>query len=244
MTLKILAVIPTLNDDPTETIRSLMNQTIKVTKILVVVGSSELLKKMRSTDNSTEYIYVKPNCREPLGKRVAAALNQALATIYLNDYDYLLRVDADTLLPRYFLEENLKANADCVGKAGYAMLLKTESFIKIFNGRFLEVAAEDSYLLLKLLSVGRVVKPWRLPPILKGKKKHDWRYYFVKGVEMYKLGYEPFHVLETLSHDMRNAFTVLGYFITLLKGARRYEFADWVFATQLHRLLLRKKIVQ
>ncbi|MEM5854602.1 MAG: hypothetical protein QW228_09620 [Candidatus Aenigmatarchaeota archaeon] len=46
---RILAVIPTLNDDPTDTIKSLMSQTIKVSKILVAVGSEELYRKLVST---------------------------------------------------------------------------------------------------------------------------------------------------------------------------------------------------
>jgi glycosyltransferase involved in cell wall biosynthesis len=238
---KILAIIPTLEDDPTDTVRSILNQTVKVSKIVVVVGSWELYKKMRAADRVTEYVYVRPNFRDPLGKRVATALNQALSTINLKEYEWLLRVDADTLLPRRFLEENLEVNADCVGRAGYAMLLRRESFDKIFNGRFVEVGAEDSYILYKLLSVGHVVKAWKLQPVVKGRKRHEWGYYSVRGVEMYKLGYEPLHVLETMLHDIRNVFTVLGYIIALVKRYKRYEFANWVFKTQLYRLFLRKK---
>jgi glycosyltransferase involved in cell wall biosynthesis len=237
---KILAIIPTLEDDPTDTIRSILNQTVKVSKIVVVVGSWELYKKMRAADRVTEYVYVRPNFRDPLGKRVATALNQALSTINLKEYEWLLRVDADTLLPCRFLEENLDANADCVGRAGYAMLLKTESFEKFFNGRFVEVAAEDSYVILKLLSVGRVVKRWKSQPLIKKRKHHEWRYYYVKGIEMYKLGYEPLHVIETMFHDIKNVFTLLGYFIALVKKCGRYEFANWVFRTQLRRI--RKKL--
>jgi exo-beta-1,3-glucanase (GH17 family) len=65
---KILAIIPTLEDDPTDTIRSILYQTVQVSKIVVVVGSWELYKKMHTADRVTEYVYVRPNFRDPLGE--------------------------------------------------------------------------------------------------------------------------------------------------------------------------------
>ncbi|MEM3678180.1 MAG: glycosyltransferase family A protein [Candidatus Bathyarchaeia archaeon] len=243
MSIRVLAVIPTLADDPTETIKGVVEQTVKVSRILVAVGSKSLYRRLASTNplDMVEYIYAEPDFRDPLGKRVAAGLNAALSNTRLEDYDYLLRVDADTVLPRRFIEENLKAGADCVGEGGYAMLIKMEPFIKFFNGRFPEVGAEDSYVILKLLSRGCSVKPWALPPRLKRKSgaHHPWRYRFVRGVEMYKLGYEPIHAFEPLLHDFRNLLIALGYFTGLLKKAGRYEFAGWVFRKQLRRLILR-----
>jgi glycosyltransferase involved in cell wall biosynthesis len=244
MSPKILAVIPTLDDDPTDTIKSLLRQTVKVSKIIVAVGSLKLYRRLISSygDNVAEFIYVKPNFQDPLGKRVAAALNCALSKVRLSEYDYLLRVDADTILPSRFIEENLKVKADYVGKAGYAMLLKMDCFIKVFNGRFVEVAAEDSYIGLKLLSLGYAVKPWALPPFLKRKSgsHHSWRYYLTRGIEMYKLGYEPIHVIEVLRRDLRNVFTVVGYMLTIFSRRRRYDIAGWVFKAQLRRLIYGK----
>jgi hypothetical protein len=244
MPLRILAVIPTLADDPTDTIKSVMKQTVRVSKILVAVGSRELYQKLLSKDTSVaEYVYVKPNFQDPLGKRIATALNYALSKVHLKNYNYLLRVDADTILPSRFIEENLKADADYVGKAGYAMLLKMNSFIKFFNGRFAEVGAEDSYIGLKLLSQGCSVKSWMLPPKLKrtSGSHHSWRYYFVRGMEMYKLGYEPLHVVEVLLRDVRNLFAILGYLTAVLKRMEHYDTARWVFRAQLKRLIYGKR---
>ncbi len=241
---KILAVIPTLADDPSDTIKSLMEQTVKVSKILVAVGSWRLYQKLISNGiGIAEYFYVKPNFKDPIGKRVAVALNYLLSKVCLEEYDYLLRVDADTILPNRFIEENLKADADYVGKAGYAMLLKMDCFIKFFNGRFVEVGAEDSYIGLKLLSQGCSVKPWILPPKLKRKSgsHHSWMYYFVRGTEMYKLGYEPIHVIEVLRRDFRNLFTIIGYVTAMLKRIKRYDIASWVFKAQLKRLFYGKQ---
>jgi hypothetical protein len=239
MSPKILAVIPTLADDPTDTIKSLLRQTVKVSKILVAVGSRKLYQRLTLTDSGVaEYVYVKPNFQDPLGKRVAAALNHVLSKVRLENYDYLLKVDADAILPSRFIEENLKANAAYVGKAGYAMLLKMHCFLKFFNGHFIEVGAEDSYIGLKLLSRGCSVKPWILPPKLKRSRTyHSWKYCFVRGMEMYKLGYEPLHVVEVLRRDVRNLFTIIGYFIAMLKRIKRYDIAGWVFKAQLKRLV-------
>jgi len=240
MPVKILVVVPTLTDDPMGTIESVVGQTVKVSKILVAVGSKSLYRKLASANlNNVECVYVEPNFRDPVGKRVAAALNFALSEVRLGDYDYLLRVDADTTLPCRFIEENLKADADCVGKAGYAMLIKMDSFIRYFKGRFVEVGSEDSYIVLKLLSQGRDVMSWMLPPRLERMSgaHHSWRYYFVRGVEMYKLGYEPIHVVGALLHDIRNLFMVLGYFTCMLRRVERYEFAGWAFRSQVHKLI-------
>ena len=93
---------------------------------------------------------------------------------------------------------SLKVDTGCIRKAGYAMLIKMSCFIKYFDGRFRDVGAEDSYIGLKLLSQGYSVKSWRLPPKLKRKSgvRHSWRYYFARGMEMYKLGYEPLQLLK------------------------------------------------
>jgi len=243
MTPKILVLIPTLKDEPTETVLSVKHQTISVSEIIVVVGSYYLFNRLinSSITNLAKILYLKPNMREPVGLRAAKALNYALSKVKIEDYDYILRVDADTKLPPNFVEKNLEADAEVVGKAGYAMLIKTESFLKVFNGRFPEVPVEDSFLNLSLMSRSKKVEDWRIHPILlkQSRKKHSWRYYFHRGVEMYKLGYEPIHVVDRARIDgLMNAFTILGYFISIIKRKERYEFFGWVFKTQLKRLAL------
>ena len=101
---KILAVIPTLADDPSDTIKSLTKQTVKVSKILVAVGSWKLYQKLISNGiGIAEYFYVKPYFKDPVGKRIAVALNCLLSKVRLEEYEYLLRVDADTILPNLFI---------------------------------------------------------------------------------------------------------------------------------------------
>lgn len=169
--LRILALIPTLSDDPSDTIKSLLEQTIKPSKILVAVGSWILYCRLTSIAKfkGVEYVYVKPDFSEPTGVRVAKALNHLLSRESIREYNYLLRVDADVILPQFFLEANLKLDADYVGRAGYAMLLKVDTFIKFF-GKFPEIPAEDSYIGLKLIAYSANVKPYALPPILREKR--------------------------------------------------------------------------
>lgn len=184
------------------------------------------------------YIYIKPNFQEPAGVRIAKALNDLLSKESIKKYDYLLRVDADVILPLSFLETNLKLDADYVGRAGYAMLLRVSAFIKFFGGRFPEIPAEDSYVGLKLIACGAGVKPYAIPPILK--EKNDvawWRKLIVRGKEAYKLGYEPLHILWLVLHDIKKIFILIGYFIALFMRLRRYDIYGFVFRAQLKRLL-------
>ena len=237
----ILVLIPTLRDDPTETILSVKRQTVGVSEIIVVVGSYYLFNRLLNSSIAriAKILYLKPNMKEHLGLRVAKALNYALSKVKIEDYNHILRVDADTKLPPDFIEKNLESDAEVVGRAGYAMLIKTETFLKVFNGRFPEVPAEDSFLNLSLMSRNKKVEGWKVRPILlkQSRKKHSWRYYFHRGVEMYKLGYEPIHVIERFrTYGLTNAFTVLGYFISIIKRKEKYELFKWVFKTQLKRL--------
>ena len=242
---RILVLIPTLNENPTETILSITRQTMKVSKIILIVGSQPLFNKLLKTTITSfaNILYFRPCMEEPLGLRVTRALNYALSSVSIKEYDYILKVDADVLLPKNFIEENLKVNVDIVGGSGRAMLIKSQTFLKVFKGRFPEVASDDTFLNLCTMSKGGKVANWSVPPIsLKiSRKRHSWRYYFYLGIERYKLGYEPIHIIERFrAYKLMNCFLLFGYVTALLKRLGKYEFADWVFRTQLKRLFQKK----
>jgi len=240
--IKIVAVIPTLGDDPAVTIRSLIAQTVPIERILVAVGSknlyNSLMSRSRCLPSKVKFVYVKPSSAVCIGKRIAKALNVVLGLVDLGSFDYLLRVDADVVLPEFFVEENLKLNADVVGSAGYALLVKVKPFLRILRGRFKEVCAEDSYLSYSFLYNGYAVESWRVKPKLlrKSGKPHSWKYFYIRGIEMYKIGYEPLHVIASLRYELRNAFAVLGYISSLLSRSQKYPFARCVFKKQLEKV--------
>jgi hypothetical protein len=250
MLMRILAIVPTLRDDPTETVQSIIRQSVEISKILVVIGSKSLYNKLVVVKlERTEYIYVEPNFSQPLGKRVAVAINTALAKEVLEEYDYILKVDAETILPRDFVKENLKNLPDFIGSGGCAMLFKVSPFLKALGGKYPEVFADDTYLASKFLYEGYSVKRWLCSPQFKIREKghHSYKHGLQRGIEWYKLGYEPVHVLNFPREFVYNVhnrtfkidrfFPVIGYFLAALRRTKRYEFAPWIFIMQTRRLI-------
>ena len=250
MLMTILAIIPTLNDDPTKTVESILMQSVEVSKIIVGIGSKTLYAKLLSHGlERTEYVYVKPDFRQPLGIRVGAAINTVLSKENLKKYDYILKVDAEVTLPKNFVEENLREKPDFIASGGTAMVFKTYPFLEM-GGKYPETPElDDTYLSLQFLSKGYTVKRWVCPPEIKARKKghHNSRHHIRVGIEWYKLGYEPIHVLYALQPMaqgilkgklmMELFLRVSWYFLAVLKRIERYEFAPWVFMMQVRRLI-------
>jgi len=241
-------VIPTLDDDPTETIESIKAQSVDVSKILVGVGSRKLFEELISkASENVEFVYVKLDFRQSSGARIGHTINAALAGVKLQDYDYILRVDADVTLPRSFLATNLKVKADMVGRFGFAVILKTFSFIKLLKGSWPELFGEDTYVVHTYLSHGYCVMNYALSPILRRKSGvfYSWQDHFLRGVLMYKLGYEPFHAFG-LALDIKanrtNIFVIFGYISAVIKQMEQFEFANWIFRKQLRELVNMRKL--
>jgi hypothetical protein len=245
---KILAVIPTLNDDPSETIESLHAQDFEISKIIVSVGSKKLFQELISpTSKNVQFKYVQPDFKKSLGERIGRALNTALNEVRLQDYDYLLKLDADTILPPRFVTSNVSLKSDIVGIFGFAMMLKISAFVKVLNGKWPETLGEDTYITHYYQMKGLSCKNYNLPPNLKRKSgvHHDWTYQFIRGIALYKLGYEPIHAF-ALSLDLRvdrkNLFIICGYAVAFLKRTTRYVFADFIFGKQLKELTSTKML--
>ncbi len=240
--LKVIAVIPTLKDDPTETIQKLQKQTVSVPQVLVAVGSEQLFQSLTAQRlEGVTVVYVKPDFSKSLGARIGYAVNAALKRITLQDYDYLLKVDADTILPPNFIEANLKNDTDLTGIYGFAMLLRTSTFLKALKGKWPEALGEDTFIVHLYLRNGYSIKEYLLPPsVTREASFHPWRYHFTRGVATYKLGYEPFHAfafsLDFLK-DHNILFIAIGFLVALFRREQRYEFADWIFRAQLRELL-------
>ncbi|MEM3684067.1 MAG: glycosyltransferase family A protein [Conexivisphaerales archaeon] len=245
---RILAIVTTLNEMPSTTLQSIMTQTIEVSKTFIVVGTYKLYQALLDlSSDKVSVLFQRADMTKPLGIRLARAINYALQQVDLKEYDFVLKVDADIVLPNRFLEENCKLKAAYIGRAGSAMLIRVKPFLQVFGGRFAEVVAEDSYIGLMFLYKGFTIKNYACKPVLmpESRKHHSFRYYYALGKEYYKLGYEPIHVIASLRYGKMELFKAFGYFVALLNGTERYEFARFVAKLQTMRLLYgREKILR
>ncbi|MEM4474635.1 MAG: glycosyltransferase family A protein [Candidatus Bathyarchaeia archaeon] len=240
MPAKILSVITTLKDDPKIVITSLLNQTVKPQRIIVVCGTRAIYNKVSLLKGKLpvplEAIYVKPNMQEHVGVRVGKAINAALSTINLGEFNYILKLDADIILSRRCLEKSLGVSADLVG-LGPFMLVNMKPFIYLLGGKWPETPADDSYICLSFISRGLKYEPLPQDVVVlkKGGVGGGWRYYFLRGVDDYRSGICPlrmFRIVLKLIRARRTllpTFTFLGYLTALFKRKPFYSFAPIIF---------------
>lgn len=195
----------------------MLNQTLPVEMIVI------LPKKMQGST---------------IAEKLSKVLNDGLSHLKLESFDYILRVDSDTVLPASFLKENLKQQSDLSGDAGYAMIIKTSTFIQVMQGRF-HPESDDSYTCYKFMQENRKVQKNRVKAILLRPSgvHHSIEYFVNRGTAMWKLGYEPLHVLMSWRWEWRNIFTVYGYLRAILRGTKRHDIAKFVWNKQVRRLL-------
>jgi MoaA/NifB/PqqE/SkfB family radical SAM enzyme len=204
---KILAVVPSLKEELNpQTIESIKTQTTPITDILL------LQKRIDNPD---------------LSERISALLNDGLADINLEKYDYILRVDGDTTIPQDFVELNLKGKPDLVGW-GFAQLIKTKPFLKYMNGKFYK-HHDDSYLHYKFKMHNLKVLEYATQPKASrpSGKHHGYKYFIYKGYHQYRFGWEPLHTLENVMREPYKVFYTLGYFLALLKRESLYPTAQY-----------------
>ena len=126
------------------------------------------------------------------------ALNKAIDSVDLSDYDYIFRTSGDVGLPRNWIEANLQAShdADVIGSHGDAMLVRV-SVLQALGGHFFDNAAEDSY----FVQIARLhgasyskerVKHWNLR-----KMGATWtgRRFLESGIATWQLGTGPIHMI-------------------------------------------------
>lgn len=213
---KVLCVIPALpSDRPTECLHSIAAQTVPVAKTVVLNQQGH---------------------GATLQEKLSNVLNEGLTRENLGNYDYLLRVDCDTVLPTGFLASNLALNADVVGH-GHAHLIRVVPFMDAMHGQF-NGESDETYLNFKFMQQGYKWSYWDVKPVLKRRagKTHSLQYFLNRGREMWRNGYEPLHVLGSCRWELRNLLCVFGYFAALLSGVPRLDVAAYTFRYQLHKL--------
>lgn len=175
-----------------------------------------------------------------LPEKVSFTLNEGLSHIRLEDFDYILRVDGDTILPADYLEESLRDAPDLYGDWGYAMLIKTQPFLKLMNGKF-HPESDDSYIIHKFIAEKQKVTHRQIKLVQTRKRPHDMNDLLACGEIYYKLGYEPFHVLSFFGNrglkDM--LLVVIGYFNALVRRERKFDVASYIWRHQTRKMALR-----
>jgi len=208
---RILCVIPALPSElQFDTIKSVLNQTVPVTHTIILTEKIE--EKM------------------PFPAKISKVLNNLLEKIVdLSSYDYILRVDTDTILPPNFIEENLKKDYAVLGY-GYAQIIKVKPFIEVLGGR-MNKHHDDGYIIQKLKFTGFAAssKDYTVPPILKrGSGLHHGSSWFVDQGELnYMYGGDPVSVLFDTIYKFNEytIFQIYGYFKALITRAERFDIA-------------------
>ncbi len=107
---KVFAIIPAHNEEEgiEETVMSILRQSHRVEKILIAcdncIDLTEIICHTLSKKYSNVYYFSTVNNNA----RKAGALNQALERIKDEEWDYLLQMDADSILREDFIEEGIK----------------------------------------------------------------------------------------------------------------------------------------
>ncbi|MDA4112122.1 MAG: glycosyltransferase family 2 protein [Thaumarchaeota archaeon] len=216
--MRVLSIVFS-NEDYERTVASLRNQT---------VPNDEIIASKTYPDKEHHV-------------RVMRAVNDVLATVNLDNYDYILITAGDVVFPRDFLERCIKTNADVFGP-GDALLFKRDAFKKL-GDKFPNIPTTDTYITflamekgLKVKSANRMIHRLRRVGELRSPIA-----YLEYGKQAYRLGYEPIHMLFTslnASVEFRNPKFLIepfGYANALLRKTEKLDVAKFVFRKQLGR---------
>jgi hypothetical protein len=217
--MKIVCVIPTLPSElKHQTLLSVFSQTVPV-----------------------NYIYMlteKCKCGS-LPEKISAILNDGIKGLNLNCFDYILRLDADTILPNDFVEKHIALDVDVAGGAGYAQLIRTKFFVNKMSGCF-NKQSDDTYTYFKAITSGSasdLVSP--VEHRESGLTHSKFRYDYYTGKLDYLIGYDPLSQINLYLFHSFNLWRLLGYFISLFTFTEGFEFAKLERSQRLSLLLRR-----
>jgi hypothetical protein len=220
---RIVCLIPALPlDIKMETLRSVVNQSVPV--------ACTILLTQRVID-----------CL-PFPAKISKVLNSMVADLKVENFDYILRLDADTILPIDFVEKHVALDVDVVGGAGYAQLIKVKFFIE-HMGRVFSSLSDDTYTYFKAYVCGSssplIVNVEHRKPGLNHKKLS---YQFYTGELDYFVGYDPIHVVSWVRQKDFSLIRLLGYFYCLFTFKSGFEFAKTERSRYLSLIFRRMKL--
>jgi hypothetical protein len=220
--MKILCVIPTLPCEiKIDTLQSIFSQSIPVTTTLLL----------------TEII----NDQISFPAKISKVLNSMIAFVRIEKFDYILRVDADIILPQDFIEKNIISGFYAMGY-GYAQLIDVKSFIKCMGGKF-NSEHDDGYIIEKFKFCGLPTSwDYVVKPILKREagNHHGTSWFFTQGELKYKYGWEPVSLgIYVFKHfNVYSFFEILGFFNALFNRKKRFDVAPNIMSNQLQKYRL------
>lgn len=174
--------------------------------------------------------------------RVMRAINDSLAMVNLDDYDYILITAGDVEFPRNFLEECIKSSID-VFAPGDVLFFKMRAFKKL-GGKIPNNPATDSYLAFLAMERGLRVRSANgmFRPLRRVGELRSPIAYLEYGKQAYRLGYEPAHILflsiNASIHFSNPKFLIepFGYAYALLRRVDKLDVASFVFRRQIGKL--------
>ena len=199
------------------TIQSVMNQSIPVEMLVLFTRKSKM---------------------PTLIERIVDSENNGLQHANLEEFDYMFKLDADTILGKDFLENNLFDNPDAVGP-GPALLVKVSEFIELMGGKFRHI--DDCYVMDKFRMEGKNYHRWTEEPKHTGHhissgQPLDVPYLVGLGQMYYRLGHMPMQVFHSVfwevPYSVRNIFTVGGYLMAFILRPKKLDTYNFMKAYQ------------
>ena len=181
-----------------------------------------------------ECLIVLPDLSLSVGERVGKSLTVAFKLFLREDYDYMLKLDSDIYFDEKFIEENIKAGYDLMGR-GAGMIIKVKTFLEVFDHRW-PISPLDDVIVTELLKIRKYrVLPWRWvhPAKFVKKPKYNASRAFKIGYESYRIGFPLLWEIlivrgKILQGEFIFIFHLIGYLIALFRSEKRYPFSGAV----------------
>ena len=232
--MKIIAFILAFKEKPYYSLISLMKQSVKPSKIVIVAAyPSACIDQFKNMD--IECLIIPPDLSLSVGERVGKSLTIAFKLLLREDYDYMLKLDSDIYFDEKFIEENIKAGYDLMGR-GAGMIIKVKTFLEVFDHRW-PVSPLDDVIVTELLKMRRyrvLSWKWVRPAELVKKPRYNASRAFKIGYESYRIGFPLlWEILTVVDRILRGEFTfifhLIGYLIALFRNEKRYPFSGAIY---------------